>query len=314
MSTLTVPAESPSPLEDANKLHQAFKGFCCDKGEVISVLAHRDATQRALIQQEYKTTYTEDLMERLSADLSGDFKKAVLLWMHDPAVRDATILREALSGFIDMQAVIEVICSRAPSQIQQLKQVYHSKFCDLEQDIESKAPGVLKELLHAYITKTRYEGPEVDQMLAEKDAAGLFDAGEKEWGTDKKPFIQIFSERSRPQLAATNLMYHSMYGNSLKRAIKKETSGNFQIALLTILRCAENPSKYFAKVLYKAMKGLGTDEKTLTRIVVTRTEIDMECIKAEYQKKHGKTLFDAIHSDTSGYYRTFLLSLLGPDQ
>ncbi|XP_042496820.1 annexin D5-like isoform X2 [Macadamia integrifolia] len=276
MSSLTVPAVSPSPLEDAVKLHQAFKGFGCGKGQVISVLAHRNATQRALIQQEYKTTYSDDLMERLAAKLSCGLKKAVLLWMHDPAERDAEILREALSGFIDMKAVIE--------------------------------------LLQAYIRKTHYEGPEVDRMLAAKDADALFNAGEKESGTEAKPFIQIFSERSRAQLAATNLLYHNMYGISLKQAIKKGTSRKFQFALLTILRCAENPSKYFAKALYKTMKGFGTDEKTLTRIVVTRTENDMQLIKAEYQKKFKKTLVDAVYSDTSCHYRTFLLSLLDPDQ
>ncbi|XP_042496821.1 annexin D5-like isoform X3 [Macadamia integrifolia] len=253
-------------------------------------------------------------MERLAAKLSCGLKKAVLLWMHDPAERDAEILREALSGFIDMKAVIEVICSRAPSQIQQLKQFYHSKFGDLEQDIECKASGASKELLQAYIRKTHYEGPEVDRMLAAKDADALFNAGEKESGTEAKPFIQIFSERSRAQLAATNLLYHNMYGISLKQAIKKGTSRKFQFALLTILRCAENPSKYFAKALYKTMKGFGTDEKTLTRIVVTRTENDMQLIKAEYQKKFKKTLVDAVYSDTSCHYRTFLLSLLDPDQ
>ena len=60
-----------------------------------------------------------------------------------------------------------------------------------------------------------------------------------------------------------------------------------------------------------AMKGLGTADTTLIRIIVTRAEIDMHYIKAEYRKKYGKTLNDAIHSETSGHYRTFLLSLLG---
>lgn len=60
------------------------------------------------------------------------------------------------------------------------------------------------------------------------------------------------------------------------------------------------------------MKGFGTNDTTLIRIVVTRAEIDMQYIKAEYQKKYGKTLNDAVHSETSGHYRAFLLSLLGP--
>jgi len=60
------------------------------------------------------------------------------------------------------------------------------------------------------------------------------------------------------------------------------------------------------------MRGLGTDDKTLTRVIVTRAEIDMQYIKAEYEKKYQKPLVDAIHSETSGNYRNFLLALLGP--
>jgi annexin D len=59
------------------------------------------------------------------------------------------------------------------------------------------------------------------------------------------------------------------------------------------------------------MKGLGTDDMTLIRVVVTRTEIDMQYIKAEYLKKYKKPLAEAINSETSGNYRTFLLSLVG---
>ena len=34
------------------------------------------------------------------------------------------------------------------------------------------------------------------------------------------------------------------------QAVKSETSGNFEHGLLTILRCSENPAKYFAKVSF----------------------------------------------------------------
>lgn len=67
------------------------------------------------------------------------------------------------------------------------------------------------------------------------------------------------------------------------------------------------------QVLYKAMKGMGTNDSTLIRVIVTRTEIDMKYIKTEYAKKYKKTLNDAVHSETSGNYRTFLLALLGPN-
>ncbi|XP_062172233.1 annexin D5 [Alnus glutinosa] len=314
MSTVTIPPVLTSPRDDAVQLYRAFKGFGCDTAAVINILAHRDATQRALIQQEYRTIYSGDLDKRLSSELSGNVKRAVVLWMHDPAARDATIVRQALSGnIIDLQAATEVICSRTPSQIQQFRQVYFAKFGTyLEHDIEFQASGDHKKLLLAYVTTPRYEGLEVDKVMVEKDAKALFKAGEKRLGTDEKTFIHIFSERSRAHLAAVDSAYHDIFGNTLKKAVKKETSGQFEYALLTILQCAHHPGKYFAKVLHKAMKGLGTDDTTLIRIIVTRAEIDMQYIKSEYQKKHGKRLNDAVHSETSGHYRAFLLSLVGP--
>lgn len=314
MSTVNIPPVLTSPRDDAVQLYRAFKGFGCDTAAVINILAHRDATQRALIQQEYRTMYSGELNKRLSSELSGNVKRAVSLWMHDPVTRDATIVRQALSGdIIDLKAATEVICSRTPSQIQQFKQSYVAIFGTyLENDIEYQASGDHKKLLLAYVTTPRYEGLEVDKVMVEKDAKALFKAGEKRLGTDEKTFIHIFSERSRAHLAAVDSAYHDIYGNTLKKAVKKETSGHFEFALLTILQCAHNPGRYFAKVLHKAMKGLGTDDTTLIRIIVTRAEIDMQYIKSEYQKKHGKSLNDAVHSETSGHYRAFLLSLLGP--
>ncbi|XP_055822690.1 annexin D5-like [Solanum dulcamara] len=313
MASLSVPPVLTSPRDDAIQLHKAFKGFGFDKEAVINIIAHRDATQRALIQQEYRSMYSEELNKRLSKELSGNLEKAVLLWMYDPAGRDATIVRTALSGdVIDPRAATEVICSRTPSQIQYFKQLYHSMFgFSLEHYIEFATYDDHKKLLVAYVSTMRYEGPEVDRASVEHDAKALYKAGEKKLGTNENTFIRIFSESSRVHLAAVSTVYHSMYGNSLKKAVKSETSGLFEFALLTILQCAENPAKYFAKELHKTMKGLGTDDTTLIRILVTRTEIDMQYIKAEYQKKHKKSLNDAVHSETSGDYRTFLLSLLG---
>lgn len=315
MSTLNVPPIPPSPRDDAMQLHRAFKGFGCDTSAVINILAHRDATQRAYLQQEYRATYSEDLLKRLSSELSGKLENAILLWMHDPATRDAIILKQTLTVSKNLEATTEVICSRTPSQLQYLRQIYHTRFgVYLDHDIERNASGDHKKILLAYVSTPRHEGPEVNREMAENDAKVLYKAGEKKLGTDEKTFVQIFSQRNAAQLAAINHFYHANYGHSLKKAIKNETSGNFAHALLTIVQCAESPAKYFAKVLRKAMKGLGTDDTKLMRVIVTRSEIDLHYIKAEYLKKYKKTLNDAVHSETSGHYRAFLLSLLGPNQ
>ena len=57
-----------------------------------------------------------------------------------------------------------------------------------------------------------------------------------------------------------------------------------------IVQYVRNTPAYFATKLYKSMKGLGTDDATLIRVVVTRCEVDMIVIKQEFQRQYQKTL------------------------
>ncbi|PNI72016.1 ANXA6 isoform 1, partial [Pan troglodytes] len=66
-----------------------------------------------------------------------------------------------------------------------------------------------------------------------------------------------------------------------------------------------------ADKLYKSMKGAGTDEKTLTRIMVSRSEIDLLNIRREFIEKYDKSLHQAIEGDTSGDFLKALLALCG---
>ncbi|CAN8243863.1 unnamed protein product [Cochlearia groenlandica] len=313
MATAKIPMTVPSPRVDADQLFKAFKGRGCDTSVIINILAHRNAAQRALIEQEYETKFSEDLRKRLQDELHGHLKKAVLLWMPEALERDASILKHALRGAVtDHKAVAEIICTRSGSQLRHIKQVYFNTFgVKLEEDIESEASGNHKRVLLAYLNTTRYEGPEIDNKIVENDARVLKKAVARKHKSDDMTLIQLFTDRSRTHLVALRSTYRSMFGKELGKAIRDETRGNFEHVLLTILQCAENSSFYFAKALRKSMKGLGTDDTALIRMVVTRSEVDMQYIISEYQKRYKKTLYNAVRSDTTGHYRTFLLSLLG---
>ena len=67
------------------------------------------------------------------------------------------------------------------------------------------------------------------------------------------------------------------------------------------------------QILRKSMKGVGTDDSRLIRVIVTRTEIDMQYIKEAYYTKYEKPLTHAVRSDTTGHYKDFLLQLIGSD-
>ena len=46
----------------------------------------------------------------------------------------------------------------------------------------------------------------------------------------------------------------------------------------TVVFAMVSPSEYFAKRVNKAIKGVGTDDKTLIRVLVSRSELDLKYI------------------------------------
>lgn len=56
------------------------------------------------------------------------------------------------------------------------------------------------------------------------------------------------------------------------------------------MESAQSPPTYFAKQLENSMKGSGTDDQTLIRIIASRSEIDLGNIKKEYERLYDKTL------------------------
>lgn len=62
----------------------------------------------------------------------------------------------------------------------------------------------------------------------------------------------------------------------------------------TVVKCVQNRAAFFAEQLYKSMKGFGTDDDRLIRLVVTRCEIDMGEIKEAFRQQYNESLEDFI--------------------
>lgn len=61
-----------------------------------------------------------------------------------------------------------------------------------------------------------------------------------------------------------------------------------------LVESVQSMSAYFAKRLFKAMEGMGTDDATLIRIIVSRSELDLGSIKREFERLYDRTLLSAV--------------------
>lgn len=87
-------------------------------------------------------------------------------------------------------------------------------------------------------------------------------------------------------------------------------SGELELGFISIVKKIKNTPTYFAEELYKSMKGLGTDDDQLIRIIVWRSEIDLAEIKGAFQSLYGIALPAFIKEDTSGDFRSLLLAIV----
>jgi len=158
-------------------------------------------------------------------------------------------------------------------------------------------------------TGNRDEGCAVDHAAAAQDVQALLKAGELRFGTDESTFNAILCSRSYPQLQQIFNEYQRVTGHEIEKAIKSEFSGDIESGLLAIVKSVRNKAAFFAERLHDSMAGLGTKDKALIRIMVTRCEVDMVDIKNAFQAKYGKTLESFISGDTSGDYKKCLLAL-----
>uniref|UniRef100_A0A2K6FPK6 Annexin n=1 Tax=Propithecus coquereli TaxID=379532 RepID=A0A2K6FPK6_PROCO len=250
--------------EDAQSLRKAMKGLGTDEDAIIRVLAYRNTAQRQEIRTAYKSTIGRDLIDDLKSELSGNFEQTIVALMMPTVLYDVQELHRAMKGAgTDEGCLIEILASRTPEEIRRINQIYQQKYGrSLEDDICSDTSFMFQRVLVSLSAGGRDEGNQLDDALMRQDAQDLYEAGEKKWGTDEVKFLTVLCSRNR------NHLLH--------------------------VKCMRNKHAYFAERLYKSMKGLGTDDNTLIRVMVSRAEIDMMDIRAQFKRLYGKSLYSFI--------------------
>ncbi|XP_061541819.1 annexin A5a [Phycodurus eques] len=283
---------------DAEILHRAMKGLGTDEDVVLMLLAARSNDQRQQIKAAYKTAYGKDLVGALKSELGGLFERLVVALMTPPVLYDATLLHKAIKGVgTDDDVLIEILASRSGPRLRDVDMVYKQEFGNkLEKDICSDTSGYYQRLLVILLQGGREQG--VNEANIEKDAKDLYAAGVGKFGTDEEKFINILGNRSAEHLRKVFAAYRKLCASDIEDSIEGETTGNLENLLLAVVKCTRRLPSFFAESLYKSMRRAGTDDDTLMRIAVSRSEEDMLDIAACFKDRYGASLHDAVQVNT----------------
>jgi len=297
--------------EDAETLYKAMKGLGTDEDAILQLLTARSNGQRQQIKAAYKTLHGKDLIDDLKGELGGKFESLVVALMTPPVNYDVTLLRDAIKGAgTDERVLVEILASRTAAQVKDIVAAYRQAYDDnLEEDICGDTSGHFQRLLVILLQASREQGIQEGNIAV--DAQALFKAGEDKYGTDETEFIKILGNRSAEHLRKVFDAYMKISGFEMEESIQRETSGHLKDLLLAVVKCARSVPAYFAETLYYAMKGAGTDDQTVIRVMASRSEVDMLDIRTEFRRMFACSLHSMLMGDTSGDYRKALLLLCG---
>ncbi|CAJ0938914.1 unnamed protein product, partial [Mesorhabditis belari] len=301
----------------AEKIDRALRAG--EKEGIVNTLTSISNSQRQQLRAPYKLKYGKEIDEALDKKFSGDIETAVLALMETPLEYDVKQLKKSMKGAVaglgtDETVLIEILCSRTADQLRAIRAAYEKNYNkQLEKDVAGDTSGEFRDLLVALVTGAKDPSHETNDAQAKDDAVRLFADGKGKLAGDKNApshFLKILATQNQYQLRKVFAEFEKLSGVSIEKAIEKEFSGDLRNSYLTIARASTNKQKFFAVQLYNAMKGLGTRDNDLIRVLVTRSEVDLRVIKDEYKELYGKTLEDHIKGDTSGLYKDCLLKIV----
>jgi len=299
-----------SVQEAGDLLNSALEGKN-KEDTVFSVIQNTNLDRRLQICNYFAETYGKSLYSELKSKLTGHFKGiAIHLFLH-PITFVAKMLKKGLKGFsADETVVLEALTSHNQEELRQIEEAFKAETGkDLSKEIEKNFSGVMKKNLINLLNVPRGVNHNPDNQKCEKLANLLIDVGEPNWAGDENIFKEVFIQSSPEELVMIGRFYLKRSGNNMLDVIDQKVSGKNKTLLREVLFNNIIPQELYAEKVYLAIKGLGTNNTLLNRVLISRSEIDMDEINEFYQQKYNVTMKEDIIGDTSGIYQKLCLHL-----
>jgi len=282
---------------------------------IIDIITQRTYQQICQISNTFNKIYNKDLILELKKFFydKGNLEDICIALVTNPIENDCNYLYKALKSIPrDLESIVEILSTRPSLVIKQINEKYIELFKkDLIKEIESSFSGIIKNILISLLTIQRSENNYPNYDECKIYANKLRSEGINGWTVEDSIFSKIFTQNSLLEISYISKIYNKLVGFTILEEINNKLSDDedSKIFLENFVFEILSPSEYFATKLNKAI--IRKNDKIITRILVSRHDIDMEKIKNYYFQIYEKELSKELKDNYSGLYYKVISKLVG---
>ena len=286
---------------------------------LFDLLTRTQNYELQILAEEYQKKYEVPLFQELDRVVPNkQTNKICKLLFYNYYELDARALHKALKeGKRDEKPIVEIFASRPYSHLQLVDEEYKRLFgSSLKEDLASEKKSDFITYLQCIINTPRSKTISIKTEKQATDAAqDIIAKGLKKYGTDVELFKNLFVKTSREDLIAICREFKNLdkKKRNLYDAVDDTVPKTTKEIIKSLIFAVVLPANYFAYLIKKSIVGIGTDEETLSRVLVSRHEIDMNLIRLYYKAETKRELIDDIKGDTSGTYLAICTKLAFAD-
>ena len=270
--------------------------------------------ERQIIAEEYKSKFTKTIFDDINTQISNkDVKYIVTLMFYNYYELDARTLHKALKEKRNEKPIVEIFASRPSWFLQIVNDEYKKLYgITLKEELSQEKKSDFISFLQCILVTPRLK---TNFIKTEKQAGDvvqeIITKGLKKYGTDVELFKNLFVKNSREDLINICREFKAIdkKKRNLYDAVDDTISKTTRELIKAIIFAVVMPSQYFAHLIKKSIVGIGTDQETLSRVLVERHEIDMDFIRSYYKLETKRELVDDVIGDTSGNYQKITVKL-----
>jgi hypothetical protein len=295
----------------SSQFQEALFGKSIDENKIAEILSITTNEERQIIRGFYKKAYNHPIQNDINTQLTGKLREITIDMFDTPYEYDARELYKALNSFTnDDNTIVEIFASRPKNHLEIVDLAYKKFFkISLRDDVKKQGSKEYAQFLLALMDIERPLDQTISGNEAYNTAKELIKNGLKIYGSDINLFKKVFVEKSREDLILISRAYNGLNNKSLYDAIEAEVAGKNRKLLKGLLFAVITPAQWFAKKCLKAIKGLGGDNNSLFRVLISRAEIDMYAIRDYYFMESNSDIKNDLEDDTNGALGQILVNL-----